>query len=109
MSQPELFDAYRSGRIGRRQFVQGLLALGMSVSVATAMADRVRAQSATPAASPTPDDVYGEPDPVTQLPNTGSTGDGVATGTIAKTLAVAGAAAAAAAGLIRRKTQTGAE
>jgi hypothetical protein len=109
MSQPELVDAYRSGRIGRRQFVRGMIALGMSVSVATAMADRVRAQSATPAASPTPDDVYGEPEPVTQLPNTGSTNDGVATGTVAKTLAIAGAAAAAAAGLIRRKTQTSAE
>jgi hypothetical protein len=106
MSQPELVVAYRSGRIGRRTFVRGLVGLGMSLSVATAMADRVRAQAGTPVASPTPDDVYdpGTEVPVTELPNTGSSDSSDATGTIAKTLAVLGGGAAVVAGLLRRKS-----
>lgn len=107
MSQPELVDAYRSGRIGRRVFVKGLVGLGMSVSVATAMADRVRAQSGTPVASPTPDDVY-DPEtevPVTSLPNTGATDSGSSAGAVGKTLAIAGAGVAAIAGLLHRKSK----
>jgi hypothetical protein len=111
MSQPELVDAYRSGRIGRRAFVRGLVGLGMSLSVATAMADRVRAQAGTPVASPTPDDVYdpGTDVPVTTLPNTGATDSSDATGTVAKTLAVLGGGAAVVAGLLRRKTNQASE
>jgi hypothetical protein len=111
MSQPELVEAYRSGRIGRRAFVRGLVGLGMSMSVATAMADRVRAQSGTPVASPAPDDVYdpGTDVPVTTLPNTGASDADSSVGTAAKTLAILGGGAAAVAGLLRRKSKPATE
>lgn len=110
MSQPELVEAYRSGRIGRRAFVKGLVGLGMSVSVATAMADRVRAQDSTPVASPTPDDVYGTPTPVpgvpvTELPNTGASNSSSSAGTLGKTMAIAGAGLAAVAAFVHRKSK----
>jgi hypothetical protein len=112
MSQPELVEAYRSGRIGRRVFVKGLVGLGMSISVATAMADRVRAQDSTPVATATPDDVYATPTPdpgvpVTELPNTGSAASESSAGTIGKTMAIAGAGLAAVAAFVHRKSKQG--
>ncbi|CAN5411060.1 hypothetical protein BH09CHL1_BH09CHL1_06090 [soil metagenome] len=109
MSQPELVEAYRSGRIGRRVFVKGLVGLGMSVSVATAMADRVRAQDSTPVATVTPDDVYTPTpvvdDPVTTLPNTGAADSGNSAGMIGKTMVIAGAGLAAVAAFVHRKSK----
>ncbi|MCC6674875.1 MAG: hypothetical protein IT339_06745 [Thermomicrobiales bacterium] len=43
MSRSELTDAYVSGRISRRSFVRGMVALGASVPVAMALADKVSA------------------------------------------------------------------
>lgn len=46
MSRSELTDAYVSGRISRRSFVRGMVALGASVPVAMALADKVSASGA---------------------------------------------------------------
>ena len=110
MSRNELIDAYQSGRISRRVFIQGLVGLGMSLSLATALADRVRAASGTVASgrglSPTTDDIYdpGTPEePASQLPDTGA-GEPSSSSSATKTIAVLGAGAAAVAGILRRKT-----
>jgi len=53
MSKRELIDAYLSGAITRRSFVQGLTALGLSASAAGAYAIALR-----PATAQTVDDLY---------------------------------------------------
>jgi hypothetical protein len=50
VSRSELIDAYRSGRIGRRDFIRRMVTIGLSASTATALADRVRAAPAAGAA-----------------------------------------------------------
>jgi hypothetical protein len=65
MSRSELTDAYVSGRISRRSFVRGMVALGASVPVAMALADKV---SAAPSGAPrvgrnANSDVYPDPYP----------------------------------------------
>jgi hypothetical protein len=102
MSRGELTDAYVRGRISRRSFVRGMVALGASVTTAVAMADSL---SAAPGGTPVfaSSDVYDDPpkDPgetaggvtVAVLPSTG-TSDGA--GTSATSAVVAAGAAAAA-------------
>lgn len=40
MTRQQLIDAYRSGRISRRSFVRGLVALGVPVRLAQQAADK---------------------------------------------------------------------
>jgi hypothetical protein len=116
MTRNELVAAYQTGRIDRRSFIKGMTALGLSMSVASAMADRLRAAPA-PASRFTArfagdDDTYGEPpddtyeEPVddetggvTTLPSTGA-GDGP--GRSWAPLAALGGAAALIASRVRR-------
>ena len=63
MSRSELTDAYVSGRISRRSFVRGMVALGASVPVAMALADKVSAAPGSTRAFRS-SDVYPEPYPV---------------------------------------------
>jgi hypothetical protein len=105
-----LIDAYRHGRIDRRAFIRGMVAVGMSVSLATALADQVRAAPA-PAGRISrvhgqddiyePDDDIYEPEAPVALPSTGAT-DATSPSGWAKPLAVIGAGAALAAGAMRR-------
>lgn len=62
MSRSELTDAYVRGRISRRSFVRGMVALGASLTTAVAMAETI---SAAPGAtiSGISRDVYYEPPP----------------------------------------------
>ena len=85
MSRSELTDAYVSGRISRRSFVRGMVALGASVPVAMALADKVSAAPGGAAGSrlSRSGDVYPDPyphppvppkpapKPITKLPATG--------------------------------------
>ena len=72
MSRSELTDAYVSGRISRRSFVRGMVALGASVPVAMALADKVSAAPGGAARISRSSDVY--PDPYPWPPKTGLPG-----------------------------------
>lgn len=63
MSRSELTDAYVSGRISRRSFVRGMVALGASVPVAMALADKVSAAPSGAARISRSSDVYPDPYP----------------------------------------------
>lgn len=63
MSRSELTDAYVSGRISRRSFVRGMVALGASVPVAMALADKVSAAPGGAARVSRSADVYPDPYP----------------------------------------------
>ena len=63
MSRSELTDAYVSGRISRRSFVRGMVALGASVPVAMALADKVSAAPGGTARISRSSDVYPDPYP----------------------------------------------
>lgn len=63
MSRSELTDAYVSGRISRRSFVRGMVALGASVPVAMALADKVSAAPGGAARLSKSSDVYPDPYP----------------------------------------------
>ncbi len=63
MSRSELTDAYVSGRISRRSFVRGMVALGASVPVAMALADKVSAAPSGTARISRSSDVYPDPYP----------------------------------------------
>lgn len=63
MSRSELTDAYVSGRISRRSFVRGMVALGASVPVAMALADKVGAAGGSTARISRSSDVYPDPYP----------------------------------------------
>ncbi len=63
MSRSELTDAYVSGRISRRSFVRGMVALGASVPVAMALADKVSAAPGGAARISRSSDVYPDPYP----------------------------------------------
>lgn len=71
MSRSELTDAYVSGRISRRSFVRGMVALGASVPVAMALADKVSAAGGATArlnrAAST--DIYPDPYPYPPKPH----------------------------------------
>lgn len=84
MSRSELTDAYVRGRISRRSFVRGMVALGASVPVAMALADKVSAAPGGAAGSrlsrsgdvypdpyPHPHPPKPQPKPITKLPATG--------------------------------------
>ena len=77
MTRSELVSAYQRGRIDRRTFIKGMAALGMSMTVATSMADKLRAAPAPKGSysgrfqDDSYDDIYDEEDPVIELPNTG--------------------------------------
>lgn len=129
MTRNQLVAAYQSGGIDRRAFIRGLTALGLSTSVATAMADRLRAAPASggsvaraeeqddtysvptpvPTATPTPTATPPADDPTdetvtTTLPKTGA-GDETGGGTgWVKPAALLGAAAAVVAGGFRKLT-----
>ncbi len=64
MSHNELVDAYRRGRISRRTFIRGMVALGATVTMANAAADAYAAplKPGGPAAFRAQDDVYGDDD-----------------------------------------------
>jgi hypothetical protein len=62
MSRSELTDAYVSGRISRRSFVRGMVALGASVPVAMALADKVSA-APSGARAIRSSDIYPDPYP----------------------------------------------
>lgn len=102
MSRNQLIESYQSGRIGRRTFVKGMVGLGMSATLATALADKVRAASTTSGSSS--DDTYDPGTPVTGLPDTGVGQTPDSPANVGKTLAVLGAGAAAVAGILRRKS-----
>lgn len=117
MTSNDLVRAYREGRLSRRELIRGLVAMGMSVSVATAVADRARAASSQPGGRATRsrafevvddtyDDVYGPEAPaeeggVVALPSTG-VGQESTSSKLAMPLAVIGAGAALAAAGIKR-------
>ncbi|MEZ4507557.1 MAG: hypothetical protein R2848_17305 [Thermomicrobiales bacterium] len=63
MSRSELTDAYVSGRISRRSFVRGMVALGASVPVAMALADKVSAAPGGAARISRSSDIYPDPYP----------------------------------------------
>jgi len=63
MSRSELTDAYVSGRISRRSFVRGMVALGASVPVAMALADKVSAAPGGNARISRSSDIYPDPYP----------------------------------------------
>lgn len=112
-------SAYQAGRISRRTFVRGMAALGLSVSVATALAESIEAAPASGGgrgvvrAVGMPDDTY-EPHPapaqsssevaeVTTLPATG-VGESRESGSgLLKTGMLAGAAALIAGGYRKLK------
>ena len=78
MTRNELVSAYQRGRIDRRAFIKGMAALGMSLTVATSMADKLRAAPAPKGSfsgrflDDSYDDIYDdEEDPVIVLPSTG--------------------------------------
>jgi hypothetical protein len=97
VARNDLIEAYQNGRISRRSFVRGMMALGVSASVAVSLADGVRAAGNKGAASRRGSDVY---DDVYELPTTGAgptSGD-----SWVKPLAILGAGAALVAGGLRR-------
>jgi hypothetical protein len=104
MSYNDLMDAYKRGRISRRSFIRGMVAVGVSAVVAERLASQVEAAPAGRSAGwsryigeDVYDDVYGEP----ELPATGA-GSSSEGGLSVKFLAIGGAAAAAGAALLRR-------
>lgn len=98
MTRSELIAAYQKGRIDRRALVKGMVALGMSATVATAMADKLRAANLQ---TDPVDDLYDPVDDVSELPNTGS-GSETAARNWAAPAAIIGGAAAAIATRLRR-------
>jgi hypothetical protein len=121
VSRNELVEAYQQGRISRRTFVRGMMALGLSVTAATTMASRIKAAPA--GVSRTGGryvgnvgdnyDNYGETGGetgggTTTLPATGA-GTTAAQGSLLKTGMIAGAAALVAGGLKRLKGEPKAE
>src|SRR5215204_815126 len=89
VARNELIEAYQNGRISRRSFVRGMMALGVSASVAVRLADGVRAAPGSKSGAGHRSDVY---DDVYELPDTGAgptSGD-----SWVKPLAILGAGAA---------------
>jgi hypothetical protein len=99
VARNDLIEAYQNGRISRRAFVRGMMALGVSASVAVSLADGVRAAPGARKASLRSDDVY--EDDVYELPSTGAGMSGSGDSWV-KPLAILGAGAALVAGGLRR-------
>jgi hypothetical protein len=100
VARNDLIEAYQNGRISRRAFVRGMMALGVSASVAVSLADGVAAAPAgrTSGFRGSNADVY--EDDVYELPDTGA---GSASGdSWVKPMAILGAGAALVAGGLRR-------
>jgi hypothetical protein len=125
MSQNELLEEYRSGKLSRRSFVRGMTALGLSIAAANHLADRTEAAN-NPAPGPHstkkhPDDIYDHHHhhghkpkkpaavPVTTLPSTGDGSVESGAASSVKALGIVGTAAAAAAMIFRRGTRTAPE
>jgi hypothetical protein len=101
VARNDLIEAYQNGRISRRSFVRGMMALGVSASVAVSLADGVRAAPGgrtTGRRGGAQDDTYD--DDVYELPDTGA---GMGSGdSWIKPMAILGAGAALVAGGLRR-------
>ena len=95
MARNDLIEAYQNERISRRTFVRGMMALGVSASVAVTLADNV----ATAAPARQTSDIY--KDDVYELPTTGI-GSADAGDSWVKLMAILGAGAAIVAGGLRR-------
>jgi len=98
VARNDLIEAYQNGRISRRAFVRGMMALGVSASVAVSLADGVAAAPAGRTSRVLSSDVY--EDDVYELPDTGAgstSGD-----SWVKPMAILGAGAALVAGGLRR-------
>jgi hypothetical protein len=98
VARNDLIEAYQNGRISRRSFVRGMMALGVSASVAVSLADGVRAAPGGGRSALRSDDAY--EDDVYELPDTGA-GMGSSDSWV-KPLAILGAGAALVAGGLRR-------
>jgi hypothetical protein len=98
VARNDLIEAYQNGRISRRAFVRGMMALGVSASVAVSLAEGVRAAPGAGNRRSLRDDAY---DDVYELPSTG-VGDSGSGDSWVKPLAVLGAGAALVAGGLRR-------
>jgi hypothetical protein len=98
VARNDLIEAYQNGRISRRAFVRGMMALGVSASVAVSLADGVRAAPGARRSSLRGSDVY---DDTYELPSTGIGASGSGDSWV-KPLAVLGAGAALVAGGLRR-------
>jgi hypothetical protein len=98
VARNDLIEAYQNGRISRRAFVRGMMALGASASVAVSLADGVRAAPGARKANLRSDDTYED---VYELPSTGAGVSGSGDSWV-KPLAVLGAGAALVAGGLRR-------
>ena len=120
MAKQELVEAYIQGRIGRREFIKGLSALGLSTATAIGFAKGLKAapggtarNNAGYVVSRDDEDYdYGDDDDDddtgggTTLPNTGSGAAADSSGSAwLKPLAVAGAGAAFVASRLRRGTE----
>jgi hypothetical protein len=98
VARNDLIEAYQNGRISRRSFVRGMMALGVSASVAVSLADGVRASSGPGKTMRRAEDAYA--DDVYELPDTGA---GMGSGdSWVKPMAILGAGAALVAGGLRR-------
>ena len=98
VARNDLIEAYQNGRISRRAFVRGMMALGVSASVAVKLADGVRAAPGAQTKGAHRDDAYED---VYALPSTGTGAPGSGD-TWVKPLAILGAGAALVAGGLRR-------
>src|SRR5215204_5459516 len=58
VARNDLIEAYQNGRISRRSFVRGMMALGVSASVAVSLADGVRAAPGGGRSALRSDDAY---------------------------------------------------
>lgn len=78
MSREQLVDGYASGRIGRRAFVKGLAALGVTGAAAVAYADALAASPAPRGAGSVKADLYDLYPPSNPTPPTEAAGAGAA-------------------------------
>jgi hypothetical protein len=105
VARNDLIEAYQNGRISRRAFVRGMMALGVSASVAVSLADGVRAAPGARKVAVQRDDAYEDTyssgGGTTTLPSTGAGISGSGDSWV-KPLAVLGAGAALVAGGLRR-------
>jgi hypothetical protein len=73
MSREELVNGYAAGHVGRRVFVKGLVALGVTGAAAIAYADALAAAPAPRAAGGVTADLYDLYPPATTPPSGSST------------------------------------
>lgn len=82
MSHTDLVEAYRRGKISRRTFIRGMVALGATMTMANAAADAYAAPQRPVGAAVTraQDDVYGDDDDGTGGSTGGSSSGGTSSG-----------------------------